>query len=260
MELRAQPGVLPPRIHQRDSSSQPLLNLDDSFDQDIIPSADNISSAVSSTAAAANAKISASTDQSNARKRKAVQRDKANAEGTEVDSEDYIDVFSIMRDAEAKYDRTATEMYVGLSGAGGNSSFATLSSVTLHAHGRRDKHQKYVIQNMKKSDSVIEKKKQKRKVIEIDGDDDDSEGSDEDSDDDARDEEQIVLEASAFHVIVVAHSDAASPQTDLLDEVKPGFIVLYDADMSVVRSIEVHNSQNPSRIQPLKVYLLMYGT
>jgi len=193
-----------------------------------------------------------------------------------------------MRDTEAKYDRTATEMYLGLSSTTGASSSIASSSVTLHAHGHREKHKKYVIQNANKQlpiqtqmqtkgkEKTRGKNNNNKAVINVDllsnsdkqpdnnegesnENSDSSDESDEADDDDDVDDEQVVLDASAFHVIVVAHTETAAPQTDLLDEVRPGFIVLYDADMGVVRSIEVYNAQHNSRVQPLKVYLLMYG-
>ena len=299
--------MLPPRAH-RGTPAQQLLNLDESFNEDILPELPEEShiappaaahaptskptkATKSSSSQPAGAKVAspviASTSKSSVLKRKAVQRDKAHAEGTAVGEEDFIDVFSIMRDTEAKYDRTATEMYLGLSNtSGASSSFALSSSVTLHAHVHREKHRKYVIQNTKKppqaqaqaqnksQSKIKEKMKMKssiKDVINVDtsssyksDDNDDSNDSDSDASDDSNndeddDDDAQVLEASAFHVIVVAHTEAASPQTDLLDEVRPGFIVLYDADMGVVRSIEVFNAQHSSRAQPLKVYLLMYG-
>lgn len=280
--MRAQPGILPPRAHQG-TPAQQLLNLDDSFDEDInedLPTDETITiqpttSTATTTASSKksdnNTKVTNTADTSkfsSVLKRKAVQRDKAHADGTTAGEEEYIDVFRIMRDTEAKYDRTATEMYLGLSNIATSSSFT--SSVTLHAHGHRERHKKYVIQNSTKGqghDKTQSKLKANssshKDVIHIDMDNkiemvDDSDDDDDEEDEEKDEDDQIILVASAFHVIVVAHSESAAPQTNLLDEVRPGFIVMYDADMGVVRSIEVYNAQHSSRIQPLKVYLLMY--
>lgn len=45
--------------------------------------------------------------------------------------------------------------------------------------------------------------------------------------------------------------------TRVLQEVQPAFVVLYDAELSFVRQLEVHRAGRPGK--PLRVYFLIYG-
>lgn len=45
--------------------------------------------------------------------------------------------------------------------------------------------------------------------------------------------------------------------TRVLHEVEPGFVVLYDAELSFVRQLEIYKANRPGK--PLRVYFLIYG-
>ena len=114
----------------------------------------------------------------------------------------------------------------------------------------------------------------KSKVIDLAGNDDSDDDSDECSecssrikhkdtsvtkDDDlstaSSDSEVAVDPHNGCHIIVATVKDAQD-RHDLLSSIQPAYIVLYDADVEVIRMIETYQA---GLEMPLKVYLLMYG-
>uniref|UniRef100_A0A1A8HP38 DNA repair endonuclease XPF n=1 Tax=Nothobranchius korthausae TaxID=1143690 RepID=A0A1A8HP38_9TELE len=97
-------------------------------------------------------------------------------------------------------------------------------------------------------------------------------GSSEDEDnlmeDDGGKEEQLKLDLSsdAYYGVLkeplmVIHplKGCTDPHslTRVLQEVEPSFVVLYDAEMSFVRQLEIYKANRPGK--PLRVYFLIYG-
>ena len=113
----------------------------------------------------------------------------------------------------------------------------------------------------------------KSKVIDLVGDDDSDDDSDAGSESSSRikhkdtsaedddlstassDSEVAVDPHNGCHIIVATVKDAQD-RHDLLSSIQPAYIVLYDADVEVIRMIETYQA---GLEKPLKVYLLMYG-
>ena len=112
------------------------------------------------------------------------------------------------------------------------------------------------------------------KVIDLAGDDDSDNDSDECSECSSRiklkdtlvadeddlstassDSEVAVDSHNGCHIIVATVKDVQD-RHDLLSSIQPAYIVLYDADVEVIRMIETYQAGLEN---PLKVYLLMYG-
>jgi hypothetical protein len=80
---------------------------------------------------------------------------------------------------------------------------------------------------------------------------------DTDSDDAGMDNQKSFdLSEGIFHVVILTHHQLLEP-FNVLGNLRPGSILLYDVDVSVVRDIEIYHSMCPS--QELKVYLFIYG-
>ena len=47
---------------------------------------------------------------------------------------------------------------------------------------------------------------------------------------------------------------------DVFRDIQPSYVVLYDADIAVIRGIEAYQSTLSKGDKPVKVYFLMYGT
>ena len=47
---------------------------------------------------------------------------------------------------------------------------------------------------------------------------------------------------------------------DVFRDIQPSYVVLYDADIAVIRGIEAYQSTLSRGDRPVKVYFLMYGT
>ena len=47
---------------------------------------------------------------------------------------------------------------------------------------------------------------------------------------------------------------------DVFRDIQPSYVVLYDADIAVIRGIEAYQSTLSRGEKPVKVYFLMYGT
>ena len=58
------------------------------------------------------------------------------------------------------------------------------------------------------------------------------------------------------HIIVLTHSEAAR-MGDIVHELSPRYVILYDADVELVRSLEVHAATSAL---PIRIYMLVYGT
>ncbi|KAF7656205.1 hypothetical protein LDENG_00045020 [Lucifuga dentata] len=91
---------------------------------------------------------------------------------------------------------------------------------------------------------------------------------DEPMEEDAEEEEQLKLDLSsdAYYGILkepltVIHplKGCTDPHslTRVLHEVEPSFVVLYDAELSFVRQLEIYKASRPGK--PLRVYFLIYG-
>jgi hypothetical protein len=46
---------------------------------------------------------------------------------------------------------------------------------------------------------------------------------------------------------------------EIFRDIQPSYVILYDADIAVVRGIEAYQSSLPKEEHPVKVYFLMYG-
>ncbi|XP_038592075.1 DNA repair endonuclease XPF [Micropterus salmoides] len=87
-------------------------------------------------------------------------------------------------------------------------------------------------------------------------------------DEDVGEEEQLKLDLSsdAYYGILKEPLTVIHPLKGLTDphsltrvlhEVEPSFVVLYDAELSFVRQLEIHKASRPGK--PLRVYFLIYG-
>lgn len=88
------------------------------------------------------------------------------------------------------------------------------------------------------------------------------------TDEDVGEEEQLKLDLSsdAYYGILKEPLTVIHPLKGLTDphsltrvlhEVEPSFVVLYDAELSFVRQLEIHKASRPGK--PLRVYFLIYG-
>jgi hypothetical protein len=62
-----------------------------------------------------------------------------------------------------------------------------------------------------------------------------------------------------LHVVIMTHSEAKENFTKLHD-CCPAYVVLYDPDITIIRTIETYQSAQPAEAPPVKVYFLLYGT
>ncbi|XP_045925657.1 DNA repair endonuclease XPF isoform X2 [Micropterus dolomieu] len=88
------------------------------------------------------------------------------------------------------------------------------------------------------------------------------------TDEDVGEEEQLKMDLSsdAYYGILKEPLTVIHPLKGLTDphsltrvlhEVEPSFVVLYDAELSFVRQLEIHKASRPGK--PLRVYFLIYG-
>jgi hypothetical protein len=61
-----------------------------------------------------------------------------------------------------------------------------------------------------------------------------------------------------LHVVIMTHSEAKENFTTLHD-CCPAYVVLYDPDITIIRTIETYQSMQPAEAPPVKVYFLLYG-
>ena len=59
-----------------------------------------------------------------------------------------------------------------------------------------------------------------------------------------------------FHFAIYTHAQA-NAIFDVMEEVMPSYVVLYDPDITLLRNIEVYQANHPK--EKLKVYFLIYG-
>lgn len=85
-------------------------------------------------------------------------------------------------------------------------------------------------------------------------------------DDDEHDQLKLNLSSDAYYGVLKEPMTVIHPLrgctdphslTRVLHEVEPGFVVLYDAELSFVRQLEVYKANRPGK--PLRVYFLIYG-
>lgn len=95
-----------------------------------------------------------------------------------------------------------------------------------------------------------------------------SSGDEELTEEDEDEEEQLKLDLSsdAYYGVIKEPLTVIHPLrgctdphslTRVLHEVEPSFVVLYDAELSFVRQLEVYKASRPGK--PLRVYFLIYG-
>jgi hypothetical protein len=61
-----------------------------------------------------------------------------------------------------------------------------------------------------------------------------------------------------LHVVIMTHTEAKENFTTLHD-CCPAYVVLYDPDITIIRTIETYQSMQPAEAPPVKVYFLLYG-
>ncbi|RYG69230.1 hypothetical protein EON64_03250 [archaeon] len=84
----------------------------------------------------------------------------------------------------------------------------------------------------------------------------DSQKRDEESSDEEEEVSELKDDANAMRLVFVTHSQVKSESLSLFKEQQPRCIILYDADVEIVRTIEVYQSMLG---YILKVYFLVYG-
>lgn len=93
-------------------------------------------------------------------------------------------------------------------------------------------------------------------------------GSSGDEDDEEEEEEELQLDlpSDAYYGVLKEPLTVIHPLKGLTDphsltrvlhEVEPSFVVLYDAELSFVRQLEIYKASRPGK--PLRVYFLIYG-
>ena len=205
-----------------------------------------------------------------------------------------IDVYQLMEETEAKYDvalqglLSASHMVQSLK----KKSYVSLRHHRHQDHKRfkLSRSSDEAIPSLKSLKTVADKPQvtspqsapiqtsladfvHQSKVIDLAGDDDSDDDSDACSESSSRikhkvtsaedddlssassDSEVVVDPHNGCHIIVATVKDAQD-RHDLLSSIQPAYIVLYDADVEVIRMIETYQA---GLEKPLKVYLLMYG-
>lgn len=61
-----------------------------------------------------------------------------------------------------------------------------------------------------------------------------------------------------LQVLVMTHTEARE-NLNYMHDCRPAYVVLYDLDVSLIRSIETYQSMLPASTAPVKVYCIMYG-
>lgn len=100
------------------------------------------------------------------------------------------------------------------------------------------------------------------------GDEDDEDDEDESMEEVGKEEEELKLDLSsdAYYGVLKEPLTVIHPLKGLTDphsltrvlhEVEPSFVVLYDAELSFVRQLEIYKACRPGK--PLRVYFLIYG-
>lgn len=91
-------------------------------------------------------------------------------------------------------------------------------------------------------------------------------GSSGDEDEEEEEELQLDLPSDAYYGVLKEPLTVIHPLKGLTDphsltrvlhEVEPSFVVLYDAELSFVRQLEIYKASRPGK--PLRVYFLIYG-
>lgn len=61
-----------------------------------------------------------------------------------------------------------------------------------------------------------------------------------------------------LHLMFITHSDAKERFT-VLHDCCPAYVLLYDPDISIIRTIETYQASRTIEVPPVKVYFLLYG-
>lgn len=61
-----------------------------------------------------------------------------------------------------------------------------------------------------------------------------------------------------LHVTLMTHSEARE-NLSVMQDYSPAYVVLYDADITLIRAVEAHQSMLPAAASPVKVYFILYG-
>lgn len=61
-----------------------------------------------------------------------------------------------------------------------------------------------------------------------------------------------------LHLMFITHSEAKERFT-VLHDCCPAYVVLYDPDITIIRTIETYQASLPFSVPPVKVYFLLYG-
>lgn len=63
---------------------------------------------------------------------------------------------------------------------------------------------------------------------------------------------------SDLQVLVMTHSEARE-NFSCMQDCRPAYVVLYDLDVTLIRTLETYQSMQPAEVTPVKVYCIMYG-
>lgn len=61
-----------------------------------------------------------------------------------------------------------------------------------------------------------------------------------------------------LHVMLMTHSEARE-NLSAMQDCSPAYVVLYDADITLIRAVETYQSMLPAAASPVKVYFILYG-
>ena len=62
----------------------------------------------------------------------------------------------------------------------------------------------------------------------------------------------------ALHVMLMTHAEARE-NLSAMQDCSPAYVVLYDADITLIRAVETYQSMLPATASPVKVYFILYG-
>lgn len=62
----------------------------------------------------------------------------------------------------------------------------------------------------------------------------------------------------ALHVMLMTHGEARE-NLSAMQDCSPAYVVLYDADITLIRAVETYQSMLPPAASPVKVYFILYG-
>jgi DNA excision repair protein ERCC-4 len=62
--------------------------------------------------------------------------------------------------------------------------------------------------------------------------------------------------STTSHIYIRSFNQSATDHSDMLDSIKPHYIILYAPSITMIRKIEIHKSLYPT--QKIKVYFLIY--